>query len=272
MGIGTGSPTDYDPNAAAKKRYGVGQGLGSTQHSGLPASSPTSSSAPSSMSGGSSGSRWGGGGSGSTYAGRYNSGGLPTPGQPSAPAPSGPTPGGYAPPVQSQPRGGGSTDELSQRGSDMFDPESEYMKMMRESLTGQVGQETEAQRRLAGFDAAQSGMGAGGSPELMAMLGDIGVGGEEALGQSMGDMMMRAPELGAGMLSSAQQGELGYAGMDLNELLSGRNEAFNKWRTELQQRESQQQREMDSWYRGQDIDLSRDRMNQEAEWNNWSMM
>lgn len=178
----------------------------------------------------------------------------------------GTTAAGYAPA-----EGQTSTQKLGEYGEGLMNPNSEYAKMMQAKLTGGIGADTEAQRRLASFDAAQSGMGAGGSPELSAMLGDIGIAGSERTGEGMVDLMTRGTEMGLGALEGAQQGELGYAGQNLQKELAANQEQFGRWQTEQQQRESQQRREMESWYKNREFEMQEQQAAEEAKWREFAM-
>lgn len=150
---------------------------------------------------------------------------------------------------------------LEQYGAGLLDPNSEYSRRLQEALTGRIGGETEAQKRLASFEAAQSGYGTGESAELMAALGDIGVGGEEALGGAMGDLMMAGPGMGLEFLQPAGTMEMGYEGQRLQE-----------WRERNAMEQQARQAAMQSAYQGRGLDLESERLQNEAFFNQLAMM
>ena len=147
-------------------------------------------------------------------AGGFNwrSGGAsPTPGAAPAPAQTQmnmpeyqapPPPQNYAAyDPQSSPIAGG-LEELSGYGSDLLDPNSEYYKEYVSQMRGDIGKSTAASKRGAALMGAEQGFGAGASPEMMSVMGDIGEAGRIAEGEAMGDISLAAPKLGAGMMAS----------------------------------------------------------------------
>lgn len=190
-------------------------------------------------------------------------GGMMTPGAPApTPAPpSMPAPGPQMPYKPGAPGARDITSTMSGYGKGMLDPNSEYSKRMQEVLTGRIGEETEASKRLAAFQASQAGMGGGGSPELMAMLGDIDIAGMEAGGQASAEMMGQMPGMGLDFLGGALQGELGISGQDLQA-----------WMGQQQLQQQAQGMGTESFYRGQELDLERERMNQKAMMDQLAMM
>jgi hypothetical protein len=93
-------------------------------------------------------------------------------------------------------------DQLSQAGSGLMDPGSDYYQQLSQSMQRQIGEQSAAQQRSAALRGAYSGLGGGASPETMATTGDIAQGGLEAQGRAESGLALQAPQLGAGMLSS----------------------------------------------------------------------
>ncbi len=92
--------------------------------------------------------------------------------------------------------------ELSGYGSDLLDPNSDYYKELVAQMRGDIGKSTAASKRAAALMGAEQGFGAGASPEMMSVMGDIGEAGRIAEGEAMGDISLAAPKLGAGMMAS----------------------------------------------------------------------
>lgn len=159
------------------------------------------------------------------------------------------------------PKASAITGTMAGYGTEMLDPNSELSRRMQEILTGRIGEGTEAAKRMAAFQAAQAGMGAGGSPELMAMLGDIDIEGMETGGRASAGLMGQMPGMGLGFLQGALGGELGISSQDLQA-----------W---MQQQQLQQQAQgtgMQSYYRGRELDLEQQRINQAAMMNQFAGM
>lgn len=96
----------------------------------------------------------------------------------------------------------GNLRELSGYGSDLLDPNSDYYKELVSRMRGDIGKSTAASKRSAALMGAEQGFGAGASPEVMSVMGDIGEAGRIAEGEAMGDISLAAPQLGAGMMAS----------------------------------------------------------------------
>jgi len=96
----------------------------------------------------------------------------------------------------------GDLQELSGRGSDLMDPNSDYYKELMSQMRGDIGKSTAAAKRSAALEGAEQGFGAGASPEMMANMENIGEAGRIAEGEAMGDLSLAAPQLGASMMSS----------------------------------------------------------------------
>lgn len=92
--------------------------------------------------------------------------------------------------------------ELSGRGGELMDPNSDYYKELVSQMRGDIGKSTAASKRGAALMGAEQGFGAGASPEMMSVMGDIGEAGRIAEGEAMGDLSLAAPQLGASMMSS----------------------------------------------------------------------
>ncbi len=104
---------------------------------------------------------------------------------------------------------------MSQYGAGLLDPNSPMSQRWMEEMREQIGNQTDAAQRAAGYQAAQSGFGAGQSPELMQMQSDLGVQGLEAAGDATNDFMLRAPEMGLGAMGTALGAETSMRGQDL---------------------------------------------------------
>ena len=142
---------------------------------------------------------------------------------------------------------------LAETGRGLLDPGSAYSRRMIEELTGQIGKQTGAQERLAALQSSQAGYGGGESPELLSALTDIGVGGQEAMGEGIGDLMLRSPELALQFLTPAMQAQLGISAQDLQA-----------WLGQQQIQQQGQELGMEGLFRGQELDLARQQMNQQS--------
>jgi hypothetical protein len=94
----------------------------------------------------------------------------------------------------------GNLDKMSQTGSGLMDPNSDYYKRLSASMQRQIGGQSAAGQRAAALRGAWSGMGAGASPEMMMTQAGLGQAGLEAAGQAQADLALRAPGMGAQML------------------------------------------------------------------------
>ncbi len=223
---------------------------------------------------------FGGGGGGSTKGGlKMGTGGtsagpqgtpLNTPvyAQQGQQAPRPPTPPAPQYPQQPQmpyqpgnPAASGIANTMSQYGEGLLDPNSELSRRMQEVLTGRIGEESEAAKRLAAFQASQSGMGAGGSPELSAMLSDIDVQGMETGGRASGELMAQMPGMGLDFLRPAAQTQLGVG-----------SEALNAYLGQQQLNQQQQEAAAGSYYQGRGLDLQQQQIDQDALFNQFAMM
>lgn len=110
----------------------------------------------------------------------------------------------------------GNIDYLAEYGRGMMDPESAYYQQLSDRMARTLGQRGQAQQRASALRAAWGGYGAGASPEQMMTAADIGQSTLEAQGQAEADLRLQAPQIGAGMLSSTFQPQLG-----LEQLLEG---------------------------------------------------
>ncbi len=121
-----------------------------------------------------------------------------------------------------------------------------------EELREQIGRSTEAGQRASGYMAAQAGMGAGESPEMLSMQRDLGVAGREAEGQAASDFILRAPTLGVDALGRALGGQTQMRGQDLNARLQ-----------EMGLTQSGEQSNAQLEMQQRNLDLERERMEQD---------
>jgi hypothetical protein len=189
------------------------------------------------------------------------------------PRPAAPQPQQYAPPPQQyapqpqmpyqpgNPAATGVANRMSKYGEGLLDPNSELSRRMQEIMTGRIGEETGAAKRLAAFQASQSGMGAGGSPELSAMLSDIDIEGMETGGRASADLMARMPGMGLDFLKPAAQTHLGVG-----------SEALSGYLGQQQLNQQQQQAAANSYYTGRGLDLQQQQLDQDALFNQFALM
>jgi hypothetical protein len=163
-----------------------------------------------------------------TYFGGGGGGGAVAPYQPEAPAAS------------------GIINTLTETGEGLLDPTSEYSSGLRDEMTRDIGERTDAASRRAQLMAARSGLGTGASPELLETQGDISREGLRAAEGASADLALQSPELGISALSPALSGEIGLQGQRLTGYLAGEELAAEQ--------EGQQA----------DLDLAYDRLSQEA--------
>jgi hypothetical protein len=107
----------------------------------------------------------------------------------------------------------GDLEALSGYGEDLMDPNSDYYKELVSQMKGDIGKSTAASKRSAALTGAEQGFGAGASPEMMSMMGDIGEAGRIAEGEAMGDLTLAAPQIGAGMMASTFGPGVGLEGI-----------------------------------------------------------
>lgn len=153
--------------------------------------------------------------------------------------------GGGTAPVGS-PEGNAGT--LTNFGSGLLDPNSDMSKRWMENLREEVGKSTDAAERAAGYRAAGAGMGSGASPEMLQMQNDIGVAGQEAMGDAASDFMLRAPELGVSALGTGLGAQVGMRGQDLESRIAENSNALA--RESLNANLGMQQRGLDLQYEG----------------------
>jgi hypothetical protein len=123
--------------------------------------------------------------------------------------------------------------ELSGYGSDLMDPNSDYYKELVAQMRGDIGKSTAASKRSAALEGAESGFGAGASPEMMENMERIGEFGRIAEGEAMGDITLAAPKLGAGMMASTFGPGVGLEGIgeQSGRFGAGLEESGSQWRT-----------------------------------------
>ncbi len=149
--------------------------------------------------------------------------GPPQIGRGGAAAPAGPNQptGQPGPPQGGGPGGGqgfgqgtpGSANNMAQGMWDVaqgfMDPDSEMFGQLMQRQRQAMGQQTAAQQRSAALAGAEGGFGAGASPEMMQMQAQYGAAGTEALGSSLTNLQLAAPQMGLGYGQAAgglQQG------------------------------------------------------------------
>ena len=104
---------------------------------------------------------------------------------------------------------------MASQAKGLMDPNSDYYKRLSAGMQGQIGQQAGAQQRASALRGAWGGFGGGASTEQMMTSADIGQSGLEAQGQSEANLRLQAPQLGAQMMQSTFQPQLGYG--QLNE-------------------------------------------------------
>jgi hypothetical protein len=110
----------------------------------------------------------------------------------------------------------GNLDKMSQTGSGLMDPNSDYYKRLSASMQRQIGGQSAAGQRAAALRGAWSGMGAGASPEMMMTQAGLGQAGLEAAGQAQADLpLMGIEQLGEqsrqyGYGQAQQAGQYGH--------------------------------------------------------------
>lgn len=154
---------------------------------------------------------------------------------------------------------------MADYGEGLMDPESDYYKRLSAEMQRQIGEQAGAQQRASALRGAWSGFGAGASPEQMATAADIGQAGLEAQGQAEANLALTAPQIGAGMLESTFQPELGLSqlGEGSRQFGAGLSEGARQFGAGLgleQQRMAQGRAQFESG-----MGLEYDRMRQQAE-------
>lgn len=191
----------------------------------------------------------GGGGTPQQFGSTMNRGASPA-APPSMPgmAPT-PTPGAPPPPQMPYNPGGGaaagSAGTLADAGAGLLDPSSAYSRRMRSEISEGIGQQTAAQQRSAALRAAQSGLGAGASPELMEMQGEIGREGLRAQGDADAQAVLGGMQLGGNMLGAALGPQTTLQGHNLSGFLTqqqlGANQSLQNQALQHQSAMQQQQ-------------------------------
>jgi hypothetical protein len=101
-------------------------------------------------------------------------------------------------------------------GKGMLDPDSDYYQRLSQGMAQRIGAQSAAQQRAAAMRGAWGGFGAGASPERLQTQADLGQAGMEATGQAEAGLRLAAPQIGAQMLQSTFNPQLGY-----NQLTEG---------------------------------------------------
>lgn len=102
---------------------------------------------------------------------------------------------------------------MSEYGRGLMDPESDYYKRLSAEMQRQIGGQAGAQQRSAALRGAWGGLGGGMGGEVMQTQADIGQAGLEAQGRAESGLALQAPQIGAGMLQSTFQPQLGLSGL-----------------------------------------------------------
>jgi hypothetical protein len=97
--------------------------------------------------------------------------------------------------------------KLSEVGAGLMDPDSEYYKRLVGGMREQIGKGTAADQRSQALRQAYAGGGHTGEAQMN--VADIGQAGLEAEGQAAADMRLKAPGMGAGILSDATGKRMG---------------------------------------------------------------
>lgn len=159
------------------------------------------------------------------------------PGAPSSPyTPAGESAGG-APGGTS----GATAEKLAGAGLDLMDPGSDYFKRLMDGMKKRIGKESAAAGRAAALRSAWSGMGAGASPELLDVQGDIAQSGLEAQGQAGAGLRLAAPQLGAQIAQGGGQLALGRESLEegSRQFGAGLGEQARQFDTGLTQRQTE---------------------------------
>jgi len=122
--------------------------------------------------------------------------------------------------------------ELSQFGSGMMDPNSDYYKKMLQRMQQSIGAQTAGANRGAALTAAEQGFGAGLSPQQAQMIAGNTQAGQKAMGSAMTDLSLAAPgmgiqALGAGGNLSLGVGQLGESARQANQNLAETGRQFD---------------------------------------------
>lgn len=167
---------------------------------------------------------------------------------------------------------GGNLESMSNAGQGLMEPGSDYYQRLSQAMQQQIGGQSAAQQRSAALRAAQSGLGAGASPELMMTTGDIAQGGLEAQGMAESGLALQAPQLGASMLSSTFNPMLG-----MQQLAEGSRQ-FNQGFGENQRQfgintamQQQQMAQQQAWQQAQ-LQAQQQAQQQEALMRQYQMM
>ena len=156
--------------------------------------------------------------------------------------------GAQMPYKPSAPAATGFMNQLGNAGAGLLDPSSAYSQRMRSEISEGIGQNTAAQQRGSALRAAGSGMGYGGSPELLEVQGQIGQEGMRAQGQADASAILGGQQLGGQMLGSAMGGAIGLQGQALQGFMGqqqmGQNQAMQD--QQLQHSSAMQKQQLDA--------------------------
>ncbi len=111
---------------------------------------------------------------------------------------------------------GGASGQLTSTGAGLLDPSSDYMQRLLDESAEGIGKTGAAQERAAALRAARSGLGAGASPEMLEMQGDIGRSTMSAIGDANAGIRLGGMGLGAQMLGQGMSGDISMRGQDIN--------------------------------------------------------
>lgn len=145
-------------------------------------------------------------------------------------------------------------------GAGLLDPNSDMSKRWMERMRNEIGSQTDAAERAAGYRAAQSGFGVGASPELLAMQNDIGVSGLEAAGRAGQDFLMRAPQMGLGALGTATGQQVGMRGQDLQSKIESQRDQLQREMANMNNQMRQRELDMQRRYQDQQIAMQQQSM------------
>ncbi len=109
-----------------------------------------------------------------------------------------------------------------------MDPDSDMFQQLLQRQRQTMGQQTAAQQRSAAMAGAESGFGGGSSPQSMQMQAQYGAAGQEALGESMTNLQLAAPQMGLQYGQAALGGQMGQQGQNINQQQFGQNLGENQ--------------------------------------------
>ena len=135
----------------------------------------------------------------------------------------------------------------------LMDPGSDYYQAMLQQMRGDLGAQTAAQQRGAALAGAESGFGAGASPEMMQMQSQLGEAGLEAQGRAATDLNLAAPQLGLQFANMARQGFENLANFGEGQRQFDVGTGLEQQRMAQQMEQWRQQMEFQRWLEQQQM-------------------